>query len=687
MTRVTSTITATSLAIAIAAAMVAAPTAYSAGKSSTRIKGSTPMLAKQASELSEFDSFIISYRKGAKANATTHRQHLQAAARKLGIRISPRQDLSTGARVIAIDRKLGKAASKRLALELMKDPGVRAVEPNRRLYRAFTPNDPLFPQQWHYANGPGGIDLEGGWNKAHGDGIVVAVIDTGSTPHADLAGQYVAGYDFISDASIARDGDGRDDNPNDEGDWQQWECGFPSKSSWHGTHVAGTVAAATDNNVGVAGVAFGARVQPVRVLGKCGGSLEDIADAIVWASGGSVPGVPANDNPAEVVNLSLGVGGACSVVLQDAVNIATGNGSVVVVAAGNAGVDAANFQPANCAGVVSVAATTPTGALADYSNFGTIVSVAAPGGAGGLSSQDNVLSTINAGESTQGADAYAWSAGTSMAAPHVAGVVALMQSVASTPLKPSAVKTILENTAYAANGLVPECAGRDLRCGAGIIDASMAVAVAAGDADLPPAPPGPPPPPAPIQLQNGIAVTGISVLSEREIMYVLDVPSNASDVTFTMAGGVGDADLYVLFGEHPTDNHWDCRPWADGNNEACSFDNPSAGHWFVRVRGYAAASNVSLTGRYTSVGEAPPTGLSAPYVFALKGRVRVPLTWTGGRSQVDIRFNGTVAATVRNTGRFTHTFAGRSGTASYRVCNAGTDQCSQRIDVAYNSRN
>src|SRR5690606_35071991 len=160
----------------------------------------------------------------------------------------------------------------------------------------------------------------------------------------------VAGYDFISDASIAGDGNGRDSNPQDEGDWEN-----PYPSSWHGTHVAGTIAAVTNNAKGVAGVAFGARVQPVRVLGHGRGCTSDITDAIVWASGGTVSGVPANATPAEVINMSLGGGGYCSSTYQNAINSAVSRGTVVVVAAGNSNANVANFTPASCSNVIAVA--------------------------------------------------------------------------------------------------------------------------------------------------------------------------------------------------------------------------------------------------------------------------------------------------------------------------------------------
>lgn len=227
--------------------------------------------------------------------------------------------------------------------------------------------------------------------------------------------------------------------------------------------MAGTVAARTNNGAGVAGVAYNARILPVRALGKCGGYTSDIADAITWASGGTVSGVPANANKARVLNLSLGGGGACSATMQNAINGARSRGAVVVAAAGNSGIDVSNASPANCAGVITVAATGRTGGRARYSNFGAQVAVAAPGGDGA----SGVLSTLNSGRSGPLADTYAVYQGTSMAAPHVAGVAALMLA-ANTKLTPDEIATRLKSTARA---FPASCAG----CGAGIVDAAAAL--------------------------------------------------------------------------------------------------------------------------------------------------------------------------------------------------------------------
>ncbi|NUT53963.1 MAG: S8 family serine peptidase, partial [Saccharothrix sp.] len=221
---------------------------------------------------------------------------------------------------------------------LMARGDVEYAEPNIILQATAVPNDPLWPQQWHYWESPGGIGLSQAWDQGpSGAGQRVAVLDTGRTSHPDLTANYVGGYDFISNAVTANDGNGRDANPLDQGDWTSGQCGVARPSSWHGLHVGGTVAALRNNAIGGTGVAPLAKVVPVRVLGTSGGSLADIAAAIVWAAGGAVAGVPANPNPAKTLNLSLGgAAAACPASLQNAINIArNAHGATVVVAAGN----------------------------------------------------------------------------------------------------------------------------------------------------------------------------------------------------------------------------------------------------------------------------------------------------------------------------------------------------------------
>jgi len=531
--------------------------------------------------------FIVKYKDGATDVVTPSvlASSLKAAAaavpaaqgRALGLQ--KLRTLAIGPTVVKADRPLDAAESELLMRRLAADPNVEYVEVDQLMRATLTPNDARLSEQWGFGTSNASINVRPAWDKATGTGVVVAVIDTGITNHADLNANILPGYDFISDAAMARDGGGRDNNPNDEGDWYAAnECGagYPaSNSSWHGTHVAGTIAAVTNNSTGVAGTAYNAKVVPVRVLGKCGGYTSDIADAIVWASGGTVSGVPANANPAEVINMSLGGGGTCSATYQNAINGAVSRGTTVVVAAGNSNTNVSSSVPANCANVIAVAATTSAGARASFSNYGAGIDVSAPGQA--------ILSTLNTGTTVPGSASYASYNGTSMAAPHVAGVVALVQSVAPTALSPAAVETLLKNTVRPLPGA---CSGG---CGAGIVDADAAVTAALGGTN---------PNPGNGTLQNNVPVTGLGASSGASLAYTVAVPAGRSQLKVTIAGGTGDADLYVRSGSAPTDTVYTCRPYLSGNNETCTITAPAAGTWHVRVKAYTTFSGVTLTAQY-----------------------------------------------------------------------------------------
>lgn len=516
---------------------------------------------------------------------------LAPVAARFGVGLQFVRVIATGASLFAVDGRLEDAELAALAAAIDALPGIDYAEVDALLTPKFTPNDTYYSYQWHYFEATGGLNVEGAWDVTNGSGVTVAVLDTGYRPHVDLAANIVGGYDMISDAFVGNDGDGRDADAQDPGDWvNAGECGGgqPTQnqnSSWHGTHVAGTIAAVTNNGTGVAGVAWGAKVVPVRVLGKCGGYTSDIADGIIWAAGGSVSGVPANANPAKVLNLSLGGGGSCSTTTQNAINTARSLGATVVVAAGNENQNASNSNPANCSGVVTVAATDRSGNRAYYSNYGSVVDVAAPGGEINVNAADGVASTLNAGTQGPGADNYVYYQGTSMATPHVAGVAALMYAVKPS-ITPDEVESTLKSTARAFPG---SCS----QCGAGIVDATAAVNAAAGGGG---GGGGPTP------LTNGVPVTGLSGAAGSETFFTLEVPSGQTSLNFTISGGSGDADLYVKFGSAPTTASYDCRPYLNGNNESCDFSNPQAGTWHVMIRGYSSYSGLSLTGTYTASG-------------------------------------------------------------------------------------
>ncbi len=392
-----------------------------------------------------------------------------------GALLRPLRGMSGNAQVLQLSRMHSRAEAVELARQLAQDPDVLYAEADLRMVALRVPNDTSYSQQWHYFEPAGGINLPTAWDRTVGSAsITVAVLDTGLVAHPDLAGRTVAGWDFITNTTTAQDGNGRDADASDPGDYG---CNGGS-SSWHGTHVAGTIGAASNNGSGVAGVNWTSMIQPVRVLGRCGGYTSDIADAMRWSAGIAVAGASANTTPARVLNLSLGGSGSCSTTFQNAINDVVARGAVVVVAAGNNNADAAGASPANCNGVVAVAATTRSGARASFSNYGAKVSVSAPGA--------SILSTLNSGSSVPTAPSYAWYSGTSMATPHVAGVVSLMLSL-NPALTAAQVLTALKSSARA----FPAGTGADCSvalCGAGIVDAAAAL-----NAALPVQPPVEPP--------------------------------------------------------------------------------------------------------------------------------------------------------------------------------------------------
>ncbi|MGB5063504.1 MAG: S8 family serine peptidase, partial [Candidatus Competibacter sp.] len=364
-----------------------------------------------------------------------------------------------------------------LIKEMKRDPEVADAGPNYIRRAQFVPNDPLYRFQWHYPQ----INLPQAWDLTTGTGAIVAVIDTGVVlSHPDLQGQLVEGYDFISDPGNAGDGDGIDSNPDDPGDHSNPGGG----SSFHGTHIAGTVAAATNNSVGVAGVAFGAKVMPLRALGRFGGTDYDIEQAVRYAAGlpndsGTVP-----PRRADVINLSVG-GPGFSTATQSVYDQARAAGVVIVAAAGNDG-NSTPFYPAAFPGVLGVGAVDINKERAPYSNFGTAVSVVAPGGntardVNGDGKPDGVLSTVASDSGGTLINDYVIWQGTSMATPHVAGVLALMKSVAPN-LTPQDIERLLASGALTEDLGVP---GRDEQFGYGLINAYKAVVAAADSAGRP----------------------------------------------------------------------------------------------------------------------------------------------------------------------------------------------------------
>ncbi|UCZ55648.1 S8 family peptidase [Desulfurispirillum indicum] len=385
-------------------------------------------------------------------------ESLKAAAPSLGFDSA----LAGGAYRLRLPYAMSPAEAEAYVLSLHSHLDLEYAEPDWRVYPAVEPDDPDYNYQWHYHDGsldsPYGIQLPAAWEITTGDpDMIIAVLDTGLVPHGDIAtafdgsGRVLPGYDFYSD----------DSDPTDPGDYHNGE-----HSSWHGTHVTGTIGALTDNGLGVAGINWQSKILPVRVL-RHDGSISGVINGIYWAAGHSVPGVPDNPSPARILNLSIQGTGTCPNSMQNAVNVLRQQGVIIVAAAGNDNMDAGNTYPANCSGVIAVGATDYHGRRAAFSNFGDTLLLSAPG--------LHVVSTLNTGTTapvaTPEGDTYGYLSGTSMAAPHVAGVISLM--LAANPLlSQEDIELILIGSAT----LFPEdsdCHSKG--CGAGILNAHRAL--------------------------------------------------------------------------------------------------------------------------------------------------------------------------------------------------------------------
>jgi len=341
--------------------------------------------------------------------------------------------------------------------------------------------DSLYYDQWSLHKQSAteyGIDMPAAWDITTGNpSTVIAVVDSGVlVDHAELAGRLLPGYDFISNSAYALDGNGRDNDPSDPGSWCVRAGRLSKPSSWHGTHVSGIIAA-NPNGEGMAGVNWKSKILPVRVLGYCGsGSPSDVIDGISWAVGLPVPGVPKNPYPAKVVNLSLGSSFSeegCNPAIQDVFNQAYSKGSIVIVSAGNESVSALSGSLAGCQHVIVVAASNRAGNLASYSNYGYWIDVTAPGGESG--DKEGIVSAYNDGATKPTANNYKFLNGTSMAAPHVSGVVSLMLA-ANPKLSFEQIVGVLRYTAqpFKPGDPCPD----SLSGGAGIINASRAIELA-----------------------------------------------------------------------------------------------------------------------------------------------------------------------------------------------------------------
>ena len=389
-----------------------------------------------------FDRFIVTYTNEAKQRKLQRDGDWDAirgivddimdtvgiVSEELNVNVKFLRNTSTDDAVIQTSKSLNKYQAKEFMEKVASDPDVASVEPDYINHPAylqdvtFTYNDPQYSKQWNLTNPTTGVQNTGNARLRRGAHVKVAVLDTGYVPHPDLVTGMANGYDFISDPLSARDGDGRDPNPRDEGDYAPYNlCKDQANahtSTWHGTSVAGIIGARGGNGMGIVGTADLARVQPVRVLGRCGGRTSDIADAIIWAAGGHVDGVPDNTYPAKIINMSLGTVSRCPAAYQRAIDIARSKGAIVVAAAGNGNTEASKYAPANCMGVITVGATTKAGTRASFSNYGTRVNISAPG-------EDILTLSMNSLDRPDNTKfSYDYESGTSMAAPHVSALLA-----------------------------------------------------------------------------------------------------------------------------------------------------------------------------------------------------------------------------------------------------------------------
>ncbi|MDH5824760.1 S8 family serine peptidase [Luteimonas sp. RD2P54] len=569
--------------------------------------------------------FVVRYRDGSAeagdaraaqrgVDSALARSGLALPGKAGGLRIAPLRRTATGAHVLRASRGLDPVEAGRFLAQLRADPAVERAVVDRLLAHAGlaveaaaapSPDDPDFAElQWHLHGYAGGVHATEAWHRADGAGITVAVLDTGITRHPDLDANMLEGYDFITDPVLSRrDGAERVPGGWDLGTWNDDPalCEL-SYSSWHGTHVAGTVAQATGNGIGLAGTAPRAKVLPMRVLGRCGfGYDSDIADAIVWASGDSVAGVPDNPDPAEVINLSLAGLHPCEPgsEMQLAIDAAVANGSAVVVAAGNSAwrQDVAGVTPAGCANVIAVGATNPEGDIAYYSNVGAGIDLSAPGGDivydvfsfVWQASHDSLEGPVEGGAS------YAGMMGTSMAAPHVAGVAALVQSVAATPLTPAQLEDLLVATARPFP--YPVRIPPSWPIGVGIVDAGAAVSAVLDPPCVPAEPCARPLLPMPVFDRQPAA--GLEATAGDALLFALEVPAGTRALSLATHGGTGDADLLVSFGAPPDADTARLRSRRPGTNaETLRVMRPRAGTWFIRVQAAQSYRGVTLDVRH-----------------------------------------------------------------------------------------
>jgi serine protease len=335
--------------------------------------------------------------------------------------------------------------------------------------------DPFAGDQWNLHDQSAGSRVDDAWKVTRGEGVVIAAIGSGITSHEDLDAHVLPGFDFITDPDFSRDGDGRDADARDEGSWREPgdDCGLPGvvASTWHDTAVAGVAMAIANNGRGMAGVAPEAKLLPVRTVSYCGGTLRDVVAGITWASGGEIDDAPVNPTPARVLQINTAAYGPCPEAMAWAIDEARRRGSAVIVGAGEDADDAVLSNPANCPGVIVVGAADRRGGQAEYSSYGKLVTLSAPGGSDDTDIRNRIYATFNEGQTVPTTGNYRRSSGTFLAAAHVAGAAALILS-ANPLLSSDDVTRLLVSSTRA----MPVACQRP--CGSGLLDTSAAVAKA-----------------------------------------------------------------------------------------------------------------------------------------------------------------------------------------------------------------
>jgi len=497
-----------------------------------------------------------------------------------------------------------------LTREITANPAVESVEVERRFTADLAvgraaeviPSDPGYARyQWNFSDSRFGVHAPQAWGYSQGEGVVVAVVDTGIVvDNPDLKANVLPGYDMIENRFISRRAaDGRVPGGWDVGDREELNyCsdgiseGRPivSPSSWHGTHVAGTIAQETNNGIGNAGLAYKAKVLPVRVLGSCGGGTLDIWEGVLWAAGVEVPGLPINPNPADVINMSLGGSGTCAGFIQEAIDQVTRMGAIVVVSAGNDDVPAVRQTPASCNNVITVGATDESGRKATYSNHGARVDVSAPGGSvvPPLDGRPfGIWQMVNGGRSV--VEPTNWRvvgySGTSMASPHVAAAAAMVQSVVDTPLTVTQMRDLFKQTASPLGA--PVVGGRTM--GAGILNVEAALVKVMNPACNPNCTVVA----TPLTNKVPLIITGVA---GQEQLFRFDAVAGKL-LTIMTYGGKGNVSLFASMGRVPTVDSTDARSLAATNTETVRFTPATTGTYFIRVRGETAFSGVSVVAR------------------------------------------------------------------------------------------